>query len=296
MHYELYVDSLFLVNFVMNLYLLILVNRGTLGTATPMRILIGSAFGAGCYLICLCVPGPIFLKLVPGFLIGSIGMLLISFSVKSIRMFFTLFEKMLEYSFFMGGALLFLGKYLVPSGAFARGGVRILGMGGIMFLLISKIIGKNRRNDHLCRAVLCRGTASMTVTALIDTGNSLVEPISGKPVSVIDEKIFQSLWDRGERLYRVIPYHSIGKKHGFMEGYLLPELRLEVQGIQRIYKDVYVAVSPEMISALDRGDEKTIKMIINPDLFQKEKSGGPGRRQNVRKNDIKSDNTGKNAI
>ena len=34
MRYELYVDSLFLINFVMNLYLLILVNRSSLRTAT----------------------------------------------------------------------------------------------------------------------------------------------------------------------------------------------------------------------------------------------------------------------
>ncbi len=41
MHYELYVDSLFFLNFIMNLYLLILVNRSTFRTATPGRIASG---------------------------------------------------------------------------------------------------------------------------------------------------------------------------------------------------------------------------------------------------------------
>ena len=34
MHYELYVDSLFFLNFIMNLYLLILVNRSTFGAGS----------------------------------------------------------------------------------------------------------------------------------------------------------------------------------------------------------------------------------------------------------------------
>ncbi len=38
MHYELYIDSLFFLNFIMNLYLLILVDRSTLRIAGPGRL------------------------------------------------------------------------------------------------------------------------------------------------------------------------------------------------------------------------------------------------------------------
>ena len=38
MHYELYVDSLFLINFTMNLYLLMLVDYSTLSSAVPWRL------------------------------------------------------------------------------------------------------------------------------------------------------------------------------------------------------------------------------------------------------------------
>ena len=48
MHYELYVDSLFLLNFIMNLYLLILVDNSTLRTATAGRLAAGAAVGALC--------------------------------------------------------------------------------------------------------------------------------------------------------------------------------------------------------------------------------------------------------
>mgnify|MGYP002508175974 CR=1 FL=1 len=47
----LYVDSLFFLNFIMNLYLLILVNRSTFRTATPGRIAAGAALGAAGFLL-----------------------------------------------------------------------------------------------------------------------------------------------------------------------------------------------------------------------------------------------------
>ena len=51
MHYELYFDSLFLLNFGMNLLLLILVDHSTCHTATWYRLTAGAAIGAVCYLL-----------------------------------------------------------------------------------------------------------------------------------------------------------------------------------------------------------------------------------------------------
>ena len=139
----------------------------------------------------------------------------------------------------------------------------------------------------MCRATLIRDGARVTVAALIDSGNSLTEPISGKAVSVVDEKVFRSLWGNGGQGYRAIPYHSIGKSRGILEGYLLPELRLEVNGMCKTFRNVYIAVSPECISE---------KMIINPRILTEEKRGGLSERQNERIYDTKSSNTGKNAV
>ena len=45
MQYEIYIDSLFLLDFAMNLYLLLLVNRNLNHTATWKRLLAGAALG-----------------------------------------------------------------------------------------------------------------------------------------------------------------------------------------------------------------------------------------------------------
>lgn len=99
----------------------------------------------------------------------------------------------------------------------------------------------------------------MRVTALIDSGNSLTEPISGKPVSIIDRGVFCELWEQNAP-FRAIPYRSIGKKHGILQGYLLPELKIEMEGIEKRFENVYVAVSEEYAGGM--------RMILNPALMQ----------------------------
>ena len=51
MHYELYLDSMFLLNLGMNLLLLIMVDHSTCRTATWYRLLWGAGIGAVCYLL-----------------------------------------------------------------------------------------------------------------------------------------------------------------------------------------------------------------------------------------------------
>lgn len=286
MRYELYVDSLFLMNFVMNLYILMLVDRSTLRTATPGRLLAGAAIGAGGYLLPFFIGGPLPVKLLLG-AVAALGMLLISFSIKGFRNFMRLVEKTLLFSFCIGGGMLFLFRIPGLTGGIRTGTFAILASGGILFLFLKRFSREPKPENCMCRATLIRDGARVTVAALIDSGNSLTEPISGKAVSVVDEKVFRSLWGNGGQGYRAIPYHSIGKSRGILEGYLLPELRLEVNGMCKTFRNVYIAVSPECISE---------KMIINPRILTEEKRGGLSERQNERIYDTKSSNTGKNAV
>lgn len=71
-----------------------------------------------------------------------------------------------------------------------------------------------------CKVTLGKNGFWIPVTAILDTGNFLVEPISGKPVSVMEENYLaeylpKSEWENG---FRLIPYRSIGRRHGMMRG------------------------------------------------------------------------------
>lgn len=295
MRYELYADSLFLINFVMNLYVLMLVNRSTHGTATPLRLLAASALGGAGYLLLLWLPGTAAVKLLAGTPAGVVGMLLIAFRVKGLRNFMRLLEKTLIDSFCMGGALLFVLRSFRLTERSMTGLFGILGIGGILYLFLGHSFREPGEAENVCRATLKAGAEQITVTALIDSGNSLVEPVSGKPVSVVEEQVFRRLWGDGEQLYRAVPFHSIGKKRGILKGYLLPELRLELRGMEKGFQDVYIAVSPEAISSSGEQGQEPVRMIVNPRLLEG-KQRERKRKQKERRHDIESGNAGKNAV
>lgn len=294
MRYELYADSLLLLNFVMNLYLLILVDRSTIRTAAGRRLLLGAAFGAVCYFLPFLWNAAPILKLSVCFLGGTAGMLFLAFPVKGFKMFLKLLKYLTLYSVGMGGGMLLLLRAAGRLGVSSDGVLALMGTGGILFLFLRRFDPGHSPKDCLCRATLIRGGKRLTVNALIDSGNSLTEPVSGKPVSVVEENVFRSLWEENPPGFRAIPYHSIGRKHGILQGYLLPEIQLEIDGMVRDFYGVYVAVSKEQISE-DAGAE-SVKMIINPLLLKAKGKRRPEKRQNERKYDTEGGNTGKDAI
>lgn len=188
-------------------------------------------------------------------------------------MFLKLLERLLLYSFGIGGGMLFLIARLPFLREYLTGVSGVLCVGGVLFLFFRRFHCGLKTQNCLCHATLVRGERRMTAVALIDSGNSLTEPVSGKPVCVVDERLYDGLWEDGELGYRVIPYHSIGKKHGIMQGYLLPALVIDVDGMKLEFRDVYVAVSRERISGTETGGGETVEIIINPRLLDKSGRG-----------------------
>ena len=157
MHYELYVDSLFFLNFIMNLYLLMLVDKTAYGRAGKGRLLAGAAVGAACFVLPFLLRGPAVLKILLGMGAGSAGMLCIAFPVKSLRMFLKLLERLVLYSFGLGGAMLFLIRCLPGLRRYLTGVSGILGMGGLFFLLFGRF--RDGRNPA-CAGQFCPGRES----------------------------------------------------------------------------------------------------------------------------------------
>ena len=266
MYYELYVDSLFLINFGMNLYLLLLVNRSLFSTATRRRLILGAVIGALFYFLPFFCKGPRWFRFLLGIPGGGIAMIVVAFRVKTINGFLTVLEKMLVYSILMGGTMLLLCR--IPGmNKWMSGLWGVLGVGALLYLLLEYLGEKRGKENHLKRVTLVHGGNQITVKALLDSGNSLVEPISGKPVSIVEKAVLESLWLELPSLYRAIPYHSIGKKRGILKGYLVPEIRIEAEGVMKICKNTYVAVCEEYITSEER-DANHVKMILNPRLLE----------------------------
>ncbi|MCM1308536.1 MAG: sigma-E processing peptidase SpoIIGA [Butyrivibrio sp.] len=72
-------------------------------------------------------------------------------------------------------------------------------------------------------AVIENGGSEVRLSALCDTGNSLFDPICGEPVNVVESECVQKLIGSYEECsYHLIPYSAIGSERG-----LIPVVRFE---------------------------------------------------------------------
>ncbi len=75
-----------------------------------------------------------------------------------------------------------------------------------------------RMSEKIFPVVVKVNSARIPVKALCDTGNSLYDPLTKKPVSVLEERCIRSL-DTENFKYLMIPFHTIGKK-GIMKAFI----------------------------------------------------------------------------
>lgn len=264
MYYEVYTESFLLVQFFMNLYLLEIVNHILFHTASLKRVVAGAALGAFCSILPFLLPVKLMYSMPGSFLLSFISMSLFTFRTYKWKQWLSVLEKMLLVTFLLGGFLMFLLKIL-PRGTISCLGIAlVLALGAVCYIVIRRMMANKEDAEHICRVVLKNGNHSLTLDALVDTGNSLVEPISGKPVSVIEESAFRELiQNEAPERFRVIPYRSVGKANGIMKGYLLDSMIVELQGVRKECGDIYMAVSDELIS-----EKSNYRMILNPGVLK----------------------------
>ena len=141
----------------------------------------------------------------------------------------------------------------------------IIGAGIIRtVLLVFKYI--IQRNRFFYNAELSNNGINIYVKALMDTGNSLCEPISGKPVSVVNyEKIAQIIEkdiNTAEK-FKAVPYHSVGKKAGIMKGYQIDYMKITGDmDTYRIEKPIVAVYEGELSS---KGE---YEMLLNEKLMK----------------------------
>lgn len=118
-----------------------------------------------------------------------------------------------------------------------------------------------RRNIYEVR--LNENGEEIAVKALFDTGNALCDPLSGRPVSVMEDSGKVREWmARYPQKYRAIPYRSVGNEHGILEGIVIDELVIKKEDGQVVRKGTVVALYGGKLSK--NGD---FKMILNHSLM-----------------------------
>ena len=266
-----YVDTLFLLNALVD-YLLLLASARLAGEPLSRpRFLLGAALG-GLYAAGIFLPGLGFLARPPCRLAAAAVMVLAAFwnSRRLLRqtvIFFAL-------SCPLGGGVLAVGL-LGGRGLSLRGGVLYSGMdlkilllsaAGCYALLTLALRGAARHTGpggELLTVRLTLGARSLALTALADTGNTLSDPVTGRPVVVAEGEALEGLlpaglrpdladpagWLEGlegpwQRRFRLVPYRAVGVERG-----LLLALRLDkVQVGEADWGPALAALSPTPVS------------------------------------------------
>ncbi len=263
MYFEVYIDTLFLLHFFLNFYLLELVNRKLFYVASLKRIMFGAVLGACCAIVPLLLPLKMIYSTIFSFLMATCIMTVYTFRVVHIEQFRKVIEKMFIMTLLLGGILLFILKLLPKKKESYQGILAVMAVGAISYLIVCKLM-KEGKERNICKVTLLGDKGEVQVEALMDTGNGLIEPISGAPVSVLDEETFRLVFGKElPELYRPIPYHSIGKSAGILKGYQLNVIRVEFQGAKKDCYKAYVAVSEELVK-----EKSHYRMILNPRLLE----------------------------
>lgn len=263
--YIINVEKLFLINFVMNMYFQTLVLRSMKRTATRFRVICISGAGAGLFCFLLLIPGiPVIIRRFMGPVIIQMVMTAAVFRAKDICILLQCSGYMFMYAFAFGGIMKFLFQSVPFLHSRQEESWMVLGTGIVGYYALSWWIEqmKRVRNNHYYEVRLLGYGNEITLKALSDTGNSLKEPISGKPVSIVEEGLLEQLTDiKLPERFKVIPYHSVGRNNGIMEGYEIPEMIIEGDKENIRYKKVIVGISKTRLSSNGK-----YQMILHPDL------------------------------
>ncbi|MGN0425634.1 MAG: sigma-E processing peptidase SpoIIGA [Acetatifactor sp.] len=274
MQFEVYLDSLFLLNFMMNLYILLLLNRTFMGVSGGGRMILGATLGAVGFLLLFLIPAGGVLRFGIGVVVGTIMMLHIAFPGKLVRNRLKLWGRAIAITFFLGGGLLFLTRQVPFFRGRTKGVLFFCGVGLLLYLLYQNTLTEESFNERSCTGTVTVrvGTEKKSFPAFVDSGNHLYEPISGKPVCIASSQVIREILGEGSGLFRVVPYRSIGGK-GWLKAYAVGQMQIELDGNTYPVERVYFA-DGEMLP-FGAEDEKGVPgVILHPGLFGKRERKG----------------------
>lgn len=266
-----YIDVLFLINFIMDSILLTVTSRISGKSPTPARIVLGGLLG-GIYGASVFFAPLSFLSAGTVKLVFSAVLIFVVFGKSSAKEFVRILVSFYLSAFLLGGALASVfyfsgrpgimsnGIYYFPL-SFSRLVLVALPLGITLAFYYNKIRGRLTGHGKYCTVTLHMGNNKLTAEGIIDTGCSLVDPYCRRPAVIIDPVMAEKLLCGLSPPLRLIPFSTIDS-NGFMKAFT-PDRCAVTTRETTFFCNCSVAVSP----AYSGG-----KIIVNPEILND--SGG----------------------
>lgn len=254
--YEVYIDVYFIENVLLDM--LVLLSAVLLLGKRPViwRLFAGSMIGgAGAVLILWAGFRYGLVYILSVLVLDTVMCLLLFFDVRQIPMQVICFHSLSFIYTKLGSCIAALGI-----GRFGKLAASALLVSMALFVSAYK---KRNEKKRLYTVRIVEGEKQINFQALFDTGNVLKDPYTGKPVSIVEESEETLCWLHTKpQKYRIIPFRSIGKEDGILEGTEVDELIICGKEGQKVEKDAVIALYKGRLSG-----DGSFQMILNQGLF-----------------------------
>ncbi len=274
-----YLDIVFIENTLMNYIILYATGFVQKIKMKNFKLIISSTLGALYAIVTYMNIIPIYSSFFMKILL-SIIMIYIAFNNENIKQIIKSLLLFYLASFVIGGCALALLYMISPQNVSFRNGVLVgtypmkitLIAGAIGFLIIQYSFNLNKRQmkikDLICNLEISVNNKKVKTKGYIDSGNTLKDPLSNKPVIIVEKEIMKKIIDiddltgGDEKLkIRFIPFKSIGKQNGMLIG-IKPEYVLIKHNENTIkMKNVIIGIYDKKIS-------KSYSALIGLEIFE----------------------------
>ena len=261
-----YLDIVFLENALMNYIILYATGFVQKRKMKNFKLIISSVLGALYAIISYLKIIPIYSTLFMKILL-SVIMIYVAFNNENAKQ---LLKNLLLFylaSFVIGGCALAMLYMISPKRVSFQNGVLVgtypmkitLIAGLVGFFIIQYSFSLNKRQmkikDLLCELEIVVNNKKVKMKGYIDSGNTLKDPISKKPVIIVEREVMQESVDVNKLIggdenlkIRLIPFKSIGKQNGMLIGIRPEYVKIKYNENQIITKKVIIGIYDKKIS------------------------------------------------
>ena len=240
MKYGIYIDVFFCVNLVMDFLILKLVSLYIKPQTTYIRCVLGAALGSFLSVLSLLISYEnIIWHMLFSYIFIAVAMVVGTFGLGKWQELIKRCIVLYVITIFLGGLINFLYSYTYM-GVFLQNifiGIRsktnILWMVGatlvayICLKVLVRIVKRHSNTNMIVAVKLVHKGKESFLTGLIDSGNSLREPYTGKPVHIVCEDAISQLLESQDictERFKLVPFTSVGNKHGLIKVITIDEL------------------------------------------------------------------------
>lgn len=300
---EIYLDIVILENIVINYLILLVTSRFSKNRTSNLRLFLGSVAGTAYLVLMILLPETkIYATLLSKFLL-SIGMIAITFNFNRITVFLKTLALFYAATFIFAGAgfaLMFFNKdwgilkngVLISQLTFLDAKWTELLVAVAFAMIIFRVVWDAVQSRFIKEKLLVDiyitvGGKSIELSALVDTGNSLHDPLTNLPVVVAEFSAIKDLLPDDIRgifeqnyendlnsvtatisssnwfsRFRLIPFTSLGKENGMLLGFRPDYIEIGAADGKKDIRDVIIGIYNRTLSANDQ-----YRALMNPELI-----------------------------